>query len=88
MKDIRIFTAEEVEEKLLYGPCVELMEKTLLSLHRGGFEQYLRTGQPMPGGNIIAFMPAYSFGGYFGAKILSVFPKNSRDISSINFFYN
>jgi ornithine cyclodeaminase len=79
MKEIRTFTGEEVEEKLQYGPCVDLMEETLLKLHKGGFEQYLRKSEVMPGGNIIAFMPAYCFDGYFGAKILSVFPKNSRD---------
>ena len=79
MNGIRIFSGEEVEEKLLYGPCVDLMEETLLKLHRGGFEQYLRTPQPLPGGNIMAFMPAFSFDGYFGAKILSIFPKNSRE---------
>ncbi|MBQ4506148.1 MAG: ornithine cyclodeaminase family protein [Firmicutes bacterium] len=77
--DIRSFDSEYVEKNLDMPGCVELMEDTLLKLHRGGFEQYLRTGQPMPGGNIIAFMPAFCFDGYFGAKILSVFPKNSRD---------
>jgi len=79
MPDFRILDKQFVEENLDMPGCIKAMEDCLLSLHRGGFVQYLRTSHVMPCGGLQAFMPAYSADGYFGAKLLSIFPKNSSE---------
>ena len=66
---------EEVLERLLPKTCIDIMHDTFLSFANGRFEQYLRTAQPLPQGNIFGFMPAY-LGEWFGAKLITVFPQN------------
>ena len=76
MKQIPVIDAAGVEELLPSGECVKLMRDTIAAENRGDCVQYLRTVIPMPNKNIMAAMPAYFNDGYFGMKILSVYPKN------------
>ena len=69
---------EYVREHLRTEDCIRLMEKTLREEYAGAFTQYLRHVTPLPATGILGFMPACSQEGYFGAKVLSVFPQNSR----------
>ena len=67
-----------VREHLRTEDCIRLMEKTLREEYAGVFTQYLRHVTPLPTEGILGFMPACSQEGYFGAKVLSVYPQNSR----------
>ncbi len=69
---------EYVREHMDTENCIRLMEKTLREEYAGAFTQYLRHVTPLPAGGILGFMPACSLEGYFGAKVLSVYPQNSR----------
>ena len=69
---------EYVREHMDTKNCIRLMEKTLREEYAGAFTQYLRHVTPLPAGGILGFMPACSQEGYFGAKVLSVYPQNSR----------
>ena len=68
-----------VEENLDMEGCISLMEDVLRQTEEGSCTQYLRTAIELPNKNILGIMPAYFDEGYFGAKILSVYPLNSRD---------
>ncbi|MBR2801601.1 MAG: ornithine cyclodeaminase family protein [Erysipelotrichaceae bacterium] len=70
------YDAKEVKEKLKMSDCIGLMEKVFRGVEEGECTQYLRTALTLPTGNILAFMPSYFDEGYFGAKILSVYPQN------------
>lgn len=69
---------EYVREHMHTEDCIRLMEKTLREEHAGVFTQDLRHVTPLPTGGGLGFMPACSQKGFFGAKVLSVFPQNSR----------
>lgn len=73
-----VLDKEYVREHLRTEDCIALMEKTLLEEYAGAFTQSLRHVTLLPTGGILGFMPAFSRDGYFGAKVLSVFPQNSR----------
>lgn len=68
-----------VEENLDMRTCIQTMEKVLCQIERGECVQSLRTVVGLPGGNVMGFMPAYLADGFFGAKILSVYPANSQE---------
>ena len=74
-----VLDKEYVREHLRTEDCIRLIEKTLREEYAGVFTQYLRHVTPLPTGGILGFMPACSQEGYFGAKVLSVYPMNSRE---------
>ena len=41
--------------------------------------QYLRTAVTLPNRNVLGLMPGYYSKGYFGAKVISVYPGNSKE---------
>ena len=76
---MRIFERKEIEEKLTYPACTELMKKAFADLEEGRDTQIVRTGMGVQKG-AICFMPACLGGnGSFGAKIISVYPNNAKD---------
>lgn len=79
MKDIKLFEASDVERLLSVDKCNELMEKVFIDEETGACNQYLRHVVLMPNKNIMAAMPGYFDDGYFGMKILSVYPFNSKE---------
>lgn len=78
-QEIQILDQRFVEERLDMAACISLMEDTLKKEEEGECTQYLRTAINLPNHNILGMMPAYFDEGYFGAKILSVYPINSRE---------
>ncbi len=76
MESVPFLSAEDVQQKLTSAECVSLMRETFRKEDLGECTQYLRTVIPMPNTNIMAAMPAFFNDGYFGMKILSVYPKN------------
>ena len=79
MKEIISIDAEQVYSQLSPAECIGLMEQVFADEESGARVQYLRTAIPMPNGNVMAAMPAYFHAGFFGKKILSVYPRNSLD---------
>ena len=79
MKEIISIDAEQVYSQLSPAECIGLMEQVFADEESGACVQYLRTAIPMPNGNVMAAMPAYFHAGFFGMKILSVYPRNSLD---------
>lgn len=71
--------AAYIEQHLTTGLCIDLMREVLMEERKGACVQYLRTAVPLPNGNVLGLMPGYSGKGYFGAKIISVYPGNGRD---------
>lgn len=59
--------------------CVELMADVFRQVEHAACTQYLRTAIELPNHNILGVMPGYFESGYFGAKILSVYPMNGRE---------
>lgn len=78
-KEIRFLDSEFVEGNLGAAECISLMEKTLKQIETGECVPFLRTALKLPNQNILGIMPGYFEEGYFGAKILSVYPFNSRE---------
>jgi ornithine cyclodeaminase len=72
----RFIDAAETARLLDTENCIRVMRQTLAALEAGKGLQFLRTPHELPGGNIFAFMPASLEGGYFGAKVLTVFHGN------------
>ncbi len=74
-----IFEKKEITEHLTYPVCIELMKKAFSDMEKGLTRQIVRTGMSLPLG-AIAFMPCYlDDSKSFGAKILSVYPGNSKN---------
>jgi ornithine cyclodeaminase len=78
-QELLILDKEYVEAHLEMRPLVCLMEETLRQAESGACTQYIRTAIDLPNKNILGMMPAYFEDGYFGAKILSVYPFNSKE---------
>jgi len=72
---MRIIEAAEVRERLTMPVCIELMKEALSKLEAGEAKQPLRSINPIPGGNLFGFMPAW-LEDYFGAKVITAFHKN------------
>ena len=74
---MKIIEANEVFEKLTMEKCIGLMRQALADLDSGKAFQPMRTIHVLPGNNLYGFMPAYlGDHDYFGAKVISAFPKN------------
>jgi len=74
---MKIIDYHEVSKLLPMNECVELMREALGKLARKESVQYLRTVIRLPEDNILGLMPAYYDGKYFGAKIITIFHKNT-----------
>lgn len=72
---MRIVEREEVLSRLSMERCLQLMREAFIALEQGAAKQPVRTVEPLPGGDLFAFMPAYA-GDHFGAKLITVFPRN------------
>ena len=69
----------QVLRRLSMAGCIGLMRTGLQDDAEGKSRQYLRTVTPLPGNNLLGFMPAYlGTGDYFGAKVITVFPGNHQ----------
>ncbi len=69
----------QVLRRLSMAGCIGLMRTVLQDDAEGKTRQYLRTVTPLPGNNLLGFMPAYlGTGDYFGAKVITVFPGNHQ----------
>ena len=55
------------------------MHQTLADERSGQCVQYLRTAITLPNQNVLGLMPGFSSRGYFGAKVISVYPHNAKD---------
>lgn len=84
--EIRVLTAQDVEELLPMAECIELMRETFAGLARGEFFQPLRKIAAPPGAaGVLGSMPAYRAKPtpIFSLKALCVFPNNpSRGLDS------
>ncbi|MCL1873538.1 MAG: ornithine cyclodeaminase family protein [Clostridiales bacterium] len=69
---------DEVLHLLSPKDCIQVMRQTLMDLENGCSEQYLRTVVHLPQENILGLMPAWLSSDVMGAKIITVFHKNSR----------
>jgi len=69
---------DEVLRLLTPEACVNVMRRTLIDLENGCSEQYLRTGIRLPNENKLGIMPAWLSPEIMGAKIISVYQKNSE----------
>ena len=79
MGTVLVITHEEVERLLPMVDCIDLMEKTLISLERGELHQPLRTViRPQGANGLMALMPSYRSNPTptFGLKTICVFPEN------------
>jgi ornithine cyclodeaminase/alanine dehydrogenase-like protein (mu-crystallin family) len=80
MSKLLVITHDEVERLLPMADCIDLMEKTLVSLERGDLHQPLRMIVPPPdSAGLMALMPAYRSKETpaFGLKAICVFPGNA-----------
>lgn len=69
----------QVLRRLSMAGCIGLMRTVLQDDAEGKSRQYLRTVTPLPGNNLLGFMPAcLGTGDYFGAKVITVFPGNHQ----------
>lgn len=76
---MKVLDQEYVAAHLDMKACVDLMEQVFRQVEEQACKQYLRTAIELPNHNILGVMPGYFDSGYFGAKILSVYPMNGRD---------
>lgn len=75
--NVRIVTQSEVPRLLPMRECIGLMAEALKSLARGDAVQPLRTVTPVPGGGLLASMPAYlGAPRTLGVKVITVTPAN------------
>ena len=73
------FDAAYIEKHLTTKTCISLMHQTLADERSGQCVQYLRTAITLPNQNVLGLMPGFSSRGYFGAKVISVYPHNAKD---------
>ena len=76
---MKVLDQEYVNTHLDMKACVELMADVFRQVEHAACTQYLRTAIELPNHNILGVMPGYFESGYFGAKILSVYPMNGRE---------
>jgi len=69
---------DEVFRLLTPEACINVMREALINLEKGCSEQFLRTGIRLPNENILGLMPAWLSPEVMGAKIISVYHKNSE----------
>lgn len=75
---MKLIERDEIHRRLTPGWCIDIMRRVLAQLEQGQAVQYLRTVTPLPGGDIMAYMPA-ALDGVFGAKLITVFHRNGAN---------
>jgi ornithine cyclodeaminase/alanine dehydrogenase-like protein (mu-crystallin family) len=75
---------EEVHQRLTYEVCIPIVRQAMIALSAGQTRQHLRSIIPLAAGRLFGIMPgALGERGFFGAKLISVFPENfSKGIQS------
>jgi ornithine cyclodeaminase/alanine dehydrogenase-like protein (mu-crystallin family) len=74
---MRLIDADEVRANLTYEVCIPMVRAAMIALARGETRQLLRSIMHFEDGRMFGVMPgAMGDTGVFGAKVLSVFPKN------------
>src|SRR3954451_21112191 len=74
---MRFIDAAEVREKLTYEVCIPAVRAAMIALSAGTTRQLLRSIMHFEDGRMFGVMPgAMGDTDVFGAKVLSVFPKN------------
>jgi ornithine cyclodeaminase/alanine dehydrogenase-like protein (mu-crystallin family) len=74
---MRLIDADEVRANLTYEVCIPVVRAAMIALARGETRQLLRSIMHFDDGRMFGVMPgAMGDAAAFGAKVLSVFPKN------------
>ncbi len=74
---MRMIDADEVRAKLTYEVCIPAVRKAMIALSAGETRQLLRSIMHFDDGRMFGVMPgAMGDTAMFGAKVLSVFPRN------------
>src|SRR5512140_2156671 len=74
---MRLIDAAEVRANLTYEVCIPVVRAAMIALSRGETRQLLRSIMHFDDGRMFGVMPgAMGDTDVFGAKVLSVFPKN------------
>jgi ornithine cyclodeaminase len=74
---MRLIDADEVRANLTYEVCIPVVRAAMIALARGETRQLLRSIMHFEDGRMFGVMPgAMGDTDVFGAKVLSVFPKN------------
>jgi ornithine cyclodeaminase/alanine dehydrogenase-like protein (mu-crystallin family) len=74
---MRLIDADEVRANLTYEVCIPVVRAAMIALSRGETRQLLRSIMHFDDGRMFGVMPgAMGDTAVFGAKVLSVFPKN------------
>lgn len=74
---VQIFNETDVRRHLTPIECIDAVRDAMIALSRGETQQLPREIMTMNGGRMLGLMPgALGMEGDFGAKIISVFPKN------------
>ena len=85
--EIRVIGASDVRRLLPMQDCIEVIDRVMRAVSRGGALLPLRTVMPLPGGvNMFGVMPGYlDEPAALGAKIVAVYPQNAaQGLSSHN----
>jgi len=74
---MRFIDREEVARRLTYDVCIPIVRHAMIAFSRGETRQLLRSIIPLADGRLFGVMPgAMGTHAPFGAKLISVFPKN------------
>jgi ornithine cyclodeaminase/alanine dehydrogenase-like protein (mu-crystallin family) len=74
---MRFIDREEVARRLTYEMCIPIVRDAMIAFSRGETRQLLRSIIPLADGRMFGVMPgAMGARATFGAKLISVFPKN------------
>lgn len=81
MNQLAVIDAETVCRNLSFETAIGVVREAMQSLSAGDVAQLLRSFVPVKPGHIFALMPAADKrSGYFGAKLVSVFPNASGQV--------
>jgi ornithine cyclodeaminase/alanine dehydrogenase-like protein (mu-crystallin family) len=82
--EVLVISGADVNALLSMSQCIELVDRAMRTVSRGGAQLPLRIGAPIPGGSLIATMPGYlAEPASAGAKVIDVCPANAaRGLSS------
>lgn len=70
--------AEEVREWLLMPHCIDVMATAMRAVSAGHFDAPMRRVSPLDGGHFFLMPGAMTKGPVFGAKLVSLVPKNPQ----------
>jgi ornithine cyclodeaminase/alanine dehydrogenase-like protein (mu-crystallin family) len=80
---LRVIDGAQVRAELDAGDCIGLLRDAMIALSDGRARQPLRGILDLDGGDAFGLMPGALADGSFGAKLISVFPRNfERGLSS------